>query len=250
MRDALTIRRAGREYVVGAGATPDGWDVWQAYAGGGGSWEPWLEGVLAEHLDGGTSLVDVGAWIGLVALPASRIAGHVYAVEPDPHAAQWLLENLLLSGAENVTPVLGMVGAADGVGLVAAPAGRGWGTSETSALAEGPSIMVASWTLPTLFAELELEVGDCGLLKLDVEGLEAYVLREQSTRRFLARQEFPLLVEMHAPAFAEADRDWYMAAMRRALARYRCLYVCGPSGPEPVGAGALPRTVANVLAVP
>lgn len=65
----------------------------------------WLKALLSQDVD----FVDVGAWIGPFTLFASRLAGRVLAIEPDPVAFQQLLQNLSLNDPRTVTTHYGGV---------------------------------------------------------------------------------------------------------------------------------------------
>src|SRR5947208_17197036 len=55
-----------------------------------GSWEPETLQVVERFVKPGTTLVDIGAWLGPVSLWATHLGGRAVAVEPDPVAVEYL----------------------------------------------------------------------------------------------------------------------------------------------------------------
>jgi hypothetical protein len=92
-------------------------------------WEPGTFRVLARYLDRGTVFVDVGAWIGVTAFHAAKIAKSVVAVEPDPKCAALLRR--LAAGLPAVTIITGALSDRRSVTIHAVD---GFGSSKTSVL--------------------------------------------------------------------------------------------------------------------
>ncbi len=83
------------------------------FAGWGGGHNRAVEACI-EACRGRRCVLDVGAHIGLVALPMSRVlapAGRVYAFEPATANRRYLHEHLALNAVENVVVVESLVGA-------------------------------------------------------------------------------------------------------------------------------------------
>jgi predicted O-methyltransferase YrrM len=68
------------------------WDRYEAVA-----WEPETLSILRAHLDGRTTFVDIGSWIGPTTLFAAAHARRVIALEPDPVALRQLRRNISLN---------------------------------------------------------------------------------------------------------------------------------------------------------
>ena len=62
-----------------------------------GKWEPDSFDVLRRLLTPDSTFVDIGAWIGPLTLYGAHLAGHCYAVEPDPRAWATLTANIALN---------------------------------------------------------------------------------------------------------------------------------------------------------
>lgn len=127
---------------------------------------------LAAVVRGGDSFWDVGAHKGFITLAASRMvgpAGHVVAVEPSAINLRFLRRHIEWNGVGNVTVVPVALGDAPGE---AAFGGRG--SSIAFRMGEGPE-RVRVHTVEELVAERRSRSPT--VLKIDVEGTEAAVLR-------------------------------------------------------------------------
>ncbi len=160
----------------------------------------------------GDTVLDVGAWIGVYALLASRIVGstgRVYAFEPDPTARRSLNRNIRLNRVKNVVVVPFAVGDSDD-GLFL-PEGE-LGTSRTQFALTGQA-RVPSTTLDAFCARGQF---DPGVIKIDIEGGETRALSPEAAGTAIRRARI-VFVEVHTPMgasresldriFAEADKQ-------------------------------------------
>lgn len=161
-----------------------------------GLWEYWVQDALLEHIRPGDSVWDVGAYIGYFALLMRRAAGagNVYALEPDPANRSRLEEVLRLNDASDIHVIPTAAGSYDGeVSLV-----QHEGHPATSALQGAAGLTVPVTTLDTLAAR----IGAPRLIKMDVEGAEAEILRAAPR---LVHEVRPLwILELHGEAGGEA----------------------------------------------
>lgn len=166
----MRVSLSGRTYVVAA-ARPASAAFWTAAVAG--RWEDetfrFLDAVTAEP---GAVLVDVGAWIGPVALYASSKVAKVIALEPDPIAHGELKTNV----AENAPNVEVWNAAVDNrPGELKLFVGDGLGNSETSSIGQGEAIIVKTVT----FDDLSRAAGEARvILKVDIEGHEYRVMEK------------------------------------------------------------------------
>lgn len=148
-----------------------------------GYYEPSVQRFLEQNVGPGDVVYDVGAHIGFFSVCAARLGAVVYAFEPVPANAARLRDNVSLNDLE--------------IHVVEAAA---WETSGSVDLVPGDSDFEARRTpgsgIPSVsldaFAEREREPS---LIKLDVEGAEAHVLR--GARRLLAGTRPVLVCEIH-----------------------------------------------------
>ena len=139
-----------------------------------GEFSPGEAGLLAQLVKPGMTVVEVGANIGAhsVALARHCSPGLLVVFEPQQRVFQVLCANLALNGIENVIAFPEASGATPGFVVVPAvdyAAGGNFGA--VSVQAEGPGLK----TRVTPLDSLSLAV--CHLIKIDVEGYEAEVLR-------------------------------------------------------------------------
>jgi FkbM family methyltransferase len=155
-----------------------------------GYYERNVQRVLRENVSAGDVVYDVGAHIGFFSVCAARLGAKVFAVEPVAASAVRLRRNAALNDAD-----IEVVAAAawDETASVELVAGE-WPQQARTAAGEG----IPTITLDKL-AERDRPPT---LIKLDVEGAEAQVLR--GAQRILADQRPLVVCELHGE---QAQRD-------------------------------------------
>jgi FkbM family methyltransferase len=161
----------------------------------GGHQRPDLAMGLSQ-LRGGDSVVDVGGHIGTFAVPFARAVGkqgRVFSFEPSPGNFKLLSENAKRNGCEQLVPIHAIVTDEPHVGYREArhggDSGGTWFTPESDENAEStiPAVRLDEWWFRS-------QPGPLGLLKIDVEGMEARVLR--SADRLIRELRPAVQVEM------------------------------------------------------
>lgn len=205
-----------------------------------GLFEPSETRLLKELLRPGATFIDVGAHIGWFTTAASRCvgeAGTVIACEPYPANAALLAANLARNQCANVRVVRAAVGSQRG-SLVLAAAGGDSGAVTALDWARDGRVEVPVVTLD----ELAAVPGPVTLLKVDVEGWEAHVLK--GAVETLPRTEYVLIeINRHALKKAGSSPEEIFSLLKEA----------GFTGFLPVAERGLRRlrrgTVSNALAV-
>lgn len=132
----------------------------------------------------GDIVLDAGANIGTFSLVASRIATHVYSVEPDRSNYLLLLLNLRLNHVANVTPIEACLSSYNGIGYLT-------GENDAARLVCSSGRVVNVRTIDSLVKEVGAKNFD--VVKMDIEGSEVSALHEQ---KFLSGLR-ELIVETH-----------------------------------------------------
>jgi FkbM family methyltransferase len=131
-----------------------------------GKWEPNTFRTLHEYLDEATVFIDIGGWIGVTALWASRFAKRVIVVEPDPRCAEIL--SLLCAGRSDIIVLEQAFSDEPSVILHEID---GFGSSETTPLdiAVGEQRIAPGVTAGTIVSHAR---GEKIFVKIDIEGYE------------------------------------------------------------------------------
>jgi FkbM family methyltransferase len=159
--------------------------------------EPEIVGHIQRWVRPGQTVIDVGANIGVHTLLLAQLVGpggKVHCFEPDPQSSRWLLENVRLSGLDQVTPWSLALGSRDGV----AELHLDIKASRTTSLLSGwvpPIDHHSRQRMRVATARLDdLQIGKVDFVKIDVEGTELDVLA--GARETIAASRPVVLVEV------------------------------------------------------
>lgn len=196
----------------------------------GGRYDPPSTRAMSEAVEPGSVVFDVGAHVGYLTSVASLAAGpdgRVYAFEPHPLNLLYLHRHVTLNGLENVRIIEAAAG--EQAGRAGFDEGTGTGTGH---LSDAGSLVVETVTLDGLVDTGELPPPD--VLKVDVEGAEARVLR--GARRILRDHRPTVLLSTHGSEaleesvglLREAGYTWKPLAPEKAPGFLELL--CRPDG--------------------
>lgn len=136
---------------------------------------------LAGQLARGATFVDVGANVGAYALPVSRQAARVIAIEAQPGVAALLARNIAENRLENVELIAAAAG--PNTGAISFPA------PQLDERINFGGLGVVSWTGPTVEVPMvrldDVAPDGTRVVKIDVEGFELAVL--EGAERLLAK---------------------------------------------------------------
>jgi FkbM family methyltransferase len=185
-----------------------------------GRWEPGTFAFLREHLRPDSTFLDVGAWIGPVALAASPRCAKVYCFEPDPAAYRFLLWNLDLNEIRNVVPFHAALGSRTEIRTLSGREGA-FGTSRSSLLgvAGAPEIGVQGWSWGDWLETVR--PGRVDVIKLDVEGGELELLPAMAG--YLRAKRPALHLSLHGELLPEGERRPRIAEVLEAVRHYRAI---------------------------
>jgi FkbM family methyltransferase len=215
------LRRLGR------GIVPVGTHIWLRISGGLGKglwahldprfemvyasakYEPPIQQALSKHLEPGSVFYDVGAHIGIVSLYAARLVGTkgaVFAFEADPDNAERIKEHVRQNMFDQIQVVPCAVWSS--AGHLRFERASGQSSRNQGAVTTGPPVGSEN----TIEVEA-IALNDFAqthppptLIKIDVEGAEADVLRGSET--IFARSKPVLICEVHHRQAAEGVTQW------------------------------------------
>lgn len=141
-----------------------------------GIYEPNLSHYLAQRIEPGDHVVDVGANIGYVSLLAAHLVGPgtVIAVEASPSTYLKLCANLRRNGIDNVVPVNAAATGESCLIEIVEGSDRNIGSGSVRPAGERAARTVRGVPLSTLIVEPEKVT----LIKIDIEGSEGAVLAD------------------------------------------------------------------------
>lgn len=153
----------------------------------GNLWETHVVGMIVKYAQRGTTMLDVGAHIGVHSLIMSKLAGptgRVYAYEPQKKLYRELVHNMRLNGATNVVPMRYAAGDTQTVIEMNPPTdGNEGGTSVGEGGDQAELRTIDSFGFKNV-----------SLMKLDVEHLEDQVL--EGAQQTIAESKPVILVEI------------------------------------------------------
>ncbi|MEG3900022.1 MULTISPECIES: FkbM family methyltransferase [unclassified Microcoleus] len=180
-----------------------------------GVWEPDISAFIASELHPGDTFIDVGAHVGYHSVLASRAVGcdgNVVALEASPETFAVLENNLSLNpDCRNVRAL--NVAASERTGMIPfylGPKGLGIEGWSTTVLRDSfrQRCTVSAGPLSSLLTEKELQTAK--IIKIDVEGAEAEVLRGLVPSLGLLRQDVQLVIELSPSLWPAASREQNM----------------------------------------
>lgn len=197
------------------------WTRWLSNA-----WEEDTFDFVDEHVRPGTAFIDIGGWIGPIALYAAARGARVISIEPDPVAYASLSRNAELNAgrlAGSIEVRQAAFDAAPGNVRIRGNA-KGFGTSGSSTLARGWS----SITVPAITRQelVDWVAGSPAVMKVDIEGHEYFCAGELA--RLRQELDAPLNLSVHPLTLRKSLgwRSWFGRGMDQVLDRTVDLMTC------------------------
>jgi FkbM family methyltransferase len=142
-----------------------------------GEYESGTRQFLLTSLKPGMTFIDIGAHVGLFAIPAAKLvgpSGRVFAFEPNPSNRELLEANIAANGVENITVVPKAVSDCnDRMRLHCSP----YNTGDHQLYYSGRGRRSVEVEVVRLDEFMEQHGGAVDLVKMDVQGAEARVLK-------------------------------------------------------------------------
>jgi len=186
-----------------------------------GRWEPHLFDIFDRFLRPDRSYVDAGAFIGTSVIYGAQLARHCYAIEPNPLAYRYLIEN-----TESNTEIRDKVTRFEGciwdrcarvrLGAPVKPYGSAASIFKPDSLV---SWLVTAATFESLLGIFDAT--DVSFIKMDIEGAESVVIPQMAG--YLVRERPTILLSLHA--FNFPDRFSSINRIIDSLDHYRYIYL-------------------------
>lgn len=181
---------------------------WAKFAQG---WEPDTERIYQSSIKAGSTVLDIGAWIGPTVLFSLACgADKIIALEPNPMSFLSLKQIIELNPQLNEKATLLNQAISDKSGSL--KMGLAEGESDTSTFGiQGDQIEIQSTTINTLIDQYDLEKID--LIKIDIEGAE--VLLSDDLKRLSQKPGQKIHLSIHLPFFPKsADKRCFAQAFK------------------------------------
>jgi FkbM family methyltransferase len=139
-----------------------------------GAYEPETLKFLRQHTTSDTVFLDIGANVGVFAVPMARYAKQVVAIEPSPQVLPFLRRNVGLNNLNNVAIIECAASGSDSdsFSLYLPPVSH-FGMASSAAQFNVEPITVQAKSLNTILQDQGITV--VSVMKIDVEGFEAAV---------------------------------------------------------------------------
>jgi len=159
------------------------------------TWEPGITHFVEANLKPGDRFVDIGANIGFYTLLAHKLGARPTAFEPSPRVLPLLYRNLELNGIDRgVVECIALSNAAGTARLFEGPAGN---QGRSSLSPDSDQIDNASHLVETAPVEAYADVLRAArMIKIDVEGHEAHLLKYILSSEAALRDDHILIVEI------------------------------------------------------
>lgn len=180
------------------------WDFWNIYK----DWENETFEVLDRFLDKDLDFLDIGAWVGPVTMYAATLSRNVYALEPDPVAFSYLLENVSKNCLDNTQCINKAVSPLKNLFI---DVNKNLGSSMSYVSGNRTDYSVDGISIDEL-----LDFGDFSLVKMDIEGYESILLKEYGD--IMARSGLKFYISFHESFLSRFNFN--MNQVRKSLERF------------------------------
>lgn len=169
---------------------------WEKFAAG---WEPDTARIYQKAISAGSTVLDIGAWIGPTLLFAYAAgAEKVIALEPNPGSYQQIQKLLQLNPHLAKIVSANNLAVADKEGVLSMGMRPGVSDTSTSGIM-GDDFSVTTTTIRQLLKTRGLMLADLDLIKIDIEGAEALLIDDF---HYLSQQPGTVLhLSIHIPFF-------------------------------------------------
>lgn len=169
------------------------------------NWEKHSFEILKKYLNDNKIFIDVGAWNGVLSMYASKIAKKVYCFEPDKIAFEHLSNNIKLNNIKNINCINKGASLKNGISKFYV---RYFGDSVSSLLDRDMENYKTNETVEIKTIKLsefliENQLKNIGLIKMDTEGSEIYILDDME--KYIEKYKPNMYISFHPNWFPDKD---------------------------------------------
>lgn len=186
------------------------------------NWEVDSFKVLDKFLNKDNSLIDVGAWNGVLSMYGSQLCDFVYSFEPDKNAFNKLSKNIELNNIKNIKLENKGCSLTNGTQTLYIRCEGDSTSSFIDRTMEGykskSAIEIDTRRLSEYIKNNKIE--NIGLIKIDIEGGEIYLLEEM--KEYIKEYSPNIFISFHPGWFTEKDKN--INDMMEVLSNYKHIY--------------------------
>jgi FkbM family methyltransferase len=183
----MKVKKYGHEFIVTD--NPSYLEFWtNAFSK---NWESDTFQFLDRHLDPKKTVLDIGAWIGPIAIPSALSSKQVICFEPDPIAYDELQKNINLNNLKNIHIEKKAVSIHDKIWL----GSNTLGESVTRDTCDTNKFSIDCINIDAILKKYELTQSNISLIKIDIEGHESELLQDVT----LMTLDVPMHISLHYP---------------------------------------------------
>jgi FkbM family methyltransferase len=176
-------------------------------------WEADTFSVLDKYLAKNKIFIDIGGWIGTMAMYGSRKSKHVYSIEADKKSHDDMSKNLKINCIDNYTAINKVIYNIDNIQLKFGknkflPNSK-MNDSTSQIYHDGESsseyYLAETITLESIIEKYQIDPKEVGIIKVDIEGGEENILHELN--RVNKKYEIPIYVSFHYSWWNDSNLD-------------------------------------------
>jgi FkbM family methyltransferase len=191
----IQIKKYDVEFVI-TPSVPELDNFWRtAYQS---DWENNTFACILPNLDKNKTFIDIGAWQGPISLVAQKYSKQCLCFEPDPIAYKYLVSNINANGFKNINCENVAVSSEPKLNLGADELGRG----VTRFTKSENNIECNTISIKEIFEKYNLTDEDISVIKIDIEGYEAELLKDP----FWKTINVNLHISLHSLFFGDKEK--------------------------------------------
>jgi FkbM family methyltransferase len=176
-------------------------------------WEADTFSVLDKYLEKNKIFIDIGGWIGTMAMYGSRKSKHVYSIEADKKAHDDMSKNLKTNCIDNYTTINKVIYNIDNIQLKFGknkflPNSK-MNDSTSQIYRDGESsseyYLAETITIESIIEKYQIDPKEIGIIKVDIEGGEENILDDLN--RINKKYNIPIYVSFHYTWWNDSNLD-------------------------------------------